>query len=175
MLTTGQIASPTYSKDYKDYCFFIWWKNGRPTFTNLMLHIEKFQDRMKPDDNTLRRWAETDGWVERADDMDAEVLEALKAQYVSEKAQMLARHAELGRELQEMGIEYLRKTPIDSQGGALRAIQLGIQTEGEAAQIEKMMKDVAKMDDPQVVSNLRSLLDKAKLKKGEDDWSEPES
>lgn len=168
MLTTGQVVSNSFSKDYRDYCFLIWWRNGRPDITNLILLVEKYQGRKLPGVVTLRSWKIEDNWVERADEYDKELLDQLKAAMISEKAQMLARHAEIGRKLQDYGMDYFETNPIDSQGAALRAIQLGVQTEGEAAQIEKIISSIAKMDDPQIEAGMRSLLDKAKLKKSEE-------
>lgn len=169
MLTTTQLTTNAYSKDYKEYCFLTWWRVGRPNWTNLVLQIEKFQDRMLPSTATLSDWAKEGDWVERANKLDLEVMDEIKQRFITEKAQMLARHAEVGKTLQDYGLEYLQNNPITSQGVALRAIQMGVEIEGSAAQIEKLVSSIAKMDDPQIEEGLKSLLDKAKLRKVKDD------
>jgi len=136
--------------------------------------IDKFQSRLLPSAASLKNWKREGNWVERADQMDAEVTEVVKKRFITEKAKMMARHAETGRTLQDYGLEYLETHPISSQSAALRAIEMGIRIEGEAAQIEKLVSSVAKMEDPQIEKGLRSLLEKAKLKREDDRGEESE-
>jgi len=169
-----QLISGSYTKDYRDYCFYRWYRLGRPTFTDLEMAVEKFQDRMKPSTATLIKWAKEDDWEERANSLDVEVANKIQEQLISEKAKVLARHAGVGRKLVSLGIEYLENNPITSQGAALRAIQLGVEIEGEATQVEKLFTAVAKMDDTKVTTKLRKLLDKTKFQKDEEEESTTE-
>ncbi len=109
-----------------------------------------------------------DDWVKQADEIDAQLHEEMKRRMLTERLNMLIRHADIGREVQGMALTYLREEGITSQSSALRALDMGIKIEHDSANVSRLMQDVAQMDDVKLTKQLGNLLDKTKVKNSDE-------
>lgn len=137
-----------YTDEYKAKCFIVWYTAGRPTGMNHIMDIVP-QDALgrKPNVNLLKKWRDEDGWLERADELDARAMEKVDNTLVKQKAEMLQRQAGIGRELQEKGIDHLRKMPLDSSAAAIAAIVKGAELERSSLGMSDFMLRMSKMSD----------------------------
>jgi len=85
-----------------------------------------------------------------AEELDKEVAEQMKSTLVAEKVALLQRHATVAREMQEMGLTYLRENGV---GGARNAIQLlieGLEIERDSVGTPKISQRLMSMTDDQL-------------------------
>jgi hypothetical protein len=152
-----------FSHDYIEECFYQWYSRGRISSPDLIVQIGADYRGDKPTSVTINNWKKEYGWEERADEMDIVVREKVQRQYILEKAKMLSKHAELGRTLQEKGLDFLRSHEITSQHAAIRAIEAGIMIEKDSTNLEKLMESVTRMDDAKLTRKMDVLLSKVSL------------
>jgi hypothetical protein len=151
--------SATYSDAYKQSIFALWYKSGKPTCRRLQPMI------LEPDPitgdiptvNVLMRWI-SDHFKEQAEELDQQVGQQLTETLVAEKVEMLKRHATVSREMQKMGLDYLRENGV---GGARNAIQLlveGLEIERGAVGAPQIAQKLLNMSDEQLVEELKQLV-----------------
>src|SRR3990167_2801564 len=101
-----------YTEKYKNQLFEHWFKNSKMGYNNF--HKIAFPDENGriPAEKLLQRWID-DEWRARGEHLDNMVMEQLNAQLVHEKVEMLKRHADVAKEMQELAIENLRQMPLD--------------------------------------------------------------
>ena len=90
---------------------------------------------------TLLRWAKRYGWMERANERDAEIARQVREDAIKKKKDFLERQANVGRLLQKKGVAFLQddqldpKNPDKGKGGiksdyaAIQAIRTGLDLE----------------------------------------------
>ena len=113
-----------FADTYKSEIFTLWYTHGKPQAHKLVHMIENIDTikHKRPSYTVLSGWIRED-FKTLAKDLDQEVAQQLETTLVAEKVAMLERHAVVSREMQEMGLEYLRENGV---GGARNAIQLVI-------------------------------------------------
>ena len=94
-----------FSPEYKYKMFLLWYKEGRPG-------MEIFSKMVAPDDvgsepalSTLKSWQSH--WKTEAEILDSQIRTELEKRMVKEKVEMLSRHADLGKKMQEIGIDFI--------------------------------------------------------------------
>lgn len=157
-------SSRGYSVDYIEGAFWEWYGAEQPSAKQLMLSLKNDSNGNKPSLTTIQLWMKEFNWRDRAAEYNKKAREQVEAEFLNQKTQMLIRHAEEGRTLQVKGMEFLENNEIKSAHAALRAVELGIQIERDATNLEKLIETVTKMDDPKIQSKLESLLNKASLR-----------
>jgi len=161
--TIERSSEGVYSTDYINQCFYIWYAHGRPTIPVLMPFIPEDNTGMTPQPTTVSGWKRKYGWDEEASRMDESVRHNVEKKYIQEKSAMLSKHAEIGRKLQERGMEYLESATITSAHAAIRAIEVGIAVEKDSTNLEKLLDTVSRMDDAKLMKRLDDLLGNVQL------------
>lgn len=164
-----------YSKHYIENIFWLWYGLGRISFKDLVLRIKPDKSNHKPTYLTITNWAKDNEWEVLADGLDEEARDRTAQKYVTEKALMLTKHAETGREIQEKGLQAFRDMKINSPHAALRAIELGIEIERESVNIEKLMETVSSMDDAKLMKKVNDYFPKVNLKPDAEDELQEDS
>ena len=144
-----------YSETYIQSIFTLWYTKGKPRGKMLVNMIEDVDpiSGTRPSASTLNTMIKNK-FLAWAEELDKEVAEQMKSTLVAEKVALLQRHATVAREMQEMGLTYLRENGV---GGARNAIQLlieGLEIERNSVGTPKISQKLMDMSDEQLLDAL---------------------
>lgn len=110
----------------------------------------------------LSRWSVDYRWLERAAaydaHVDAEARKLLEREAIKRKADMLKRHALLGKVLQQKSATYLDKHGIDKSSDAIAAARVGVDMERKAEGLPEYLMEVVNADDSELARQYAELL-----------------
>lgn len=152
-----------YTEQYKELIFYTWIETGDRTFGKLLLDkIPENENGNKPNLISIKKWAEDNGWMERADALDAQTSLEMDRAVIDKRVEMYKKHADVGEELITMGREFLKKQGenggIKTENAALRALELGMQTERVSVGVADMVRKIGEMTPDQLDRELQKLL-----------------
>jgi len=158
-----------YPDGYEDVCFYAWYKAGRPHFqSSYGSHVRKIfppaPDGRKPTKETIRKWMNEHGWMERADALDAEVSRRLDKDAIEARIKVLKELASVGEKLADKGMEYILTTenPFkDNPSAAVRAVRDGVEMRFKYAGMADVLANIGQMNDNQVQREILRLLGKS--------------
>ena len=148
-----------FTPGYKDQVFTLWYDSGKPK-------VIKFYDIVpvdpmvneRPTLTDLRAWVKSDEWIERTEMLDADIVSDLREKRLAATVEMLERHAEVGREMQDTALTWIRANKKDlSAGTAVRMLVDGVDIEQDTASIPDMLKKLSRMRDDEVTKELAQL------------------
>ena len=149
--TLEKIDPDYFTADYKEACFLIWYKNGRPSLRKLSKILPVSSVGRPASEWALRTWYKSEEWKKRADGMDAEVSREINKEAIEEKILMLKRHADAAGRLVQMGLKYLDENDIVKAADAIRAISVGIEQERAARGMPIALNEMEKLTTEQLV------------------------
>lgn len=153
-----------FSDHYREELFLLWYKEGKPSLTVLRNIMPKSKTGHLPTVPVLQQWARDNDWRDRADKMDEEVRQELEAKAIAVKVEMLERHAGVGEELQEIGLDYIREHADEIKPStAVRMIVEGIRIEEGSRGIGTAFKQAVEMSDEDLTTRVEDLLLKSKV------------
>ena len=129
--------SNSFSPGYIDNLFSIWYSSGKPKFAKFkaMIPIDPTTNKA-PQPTTVRTWLAHEEWIARTEFLDREVEKNLTEKYVASRVEMFERHAEIGREMQTIAVEWLRDHKDElGPGTAVRLLVDGVDMEQSTASI----------------------------------------
>jgi len=151
-----------FTDEYKETCRTTWYADGRTTqFEKLQVIIPKDSRGRKPTVRTLRQWKKDMMWDFWADDLDSRALAILEDTLITQKAEMLKRHAGMAHALQMQGMTYLEKTGFDTSSSAVSAIIKGAELERVSRGIGEMMVKMATMTDGELKDEIMNQINRA--------------
>lgn len=107
-------------------------------------------------------WARNFNWVIRAaaydEYVDAQARKVLEREAIKRRADMLKRHALLGKVLQQKSAAYLDKHGIDKSSDAISAAKIGTEMERKAEGLPEYMMEVVNADDSELARQYHTLL-----------------
>ena len=150
----------TYTEDYKTACFWVWWSRGKPGASSLRGYIEPNQDGQTPSMEVLSSWI-TNIFKARAEEYDLAVQQKVKETAVTEKIEMLERHASIGKEMQDISIEYLRNHKDDLKPNtALKMLVDGVRIERESKGLPTLITETVNTTDEDLQKALEKLMER---------------
>ena len=154
-----------YPEHYKTEAKILWYKKGKlsPQALYQILPIEPVSG-MKPKITTIREWVYRD-WKEWADEMDQVVTNEIEGRLVEEKVEMFIRFTELGKEMQDIAMAWLRDT-ANNKLNAIAVVRLlvdGIQTEKEARGVPQVLRKMLNATDEDLLKRAKQLIEKAPI------------
>jgi hypothetical protein len=149
--TLEKIDPDYFTADYKEACFLIWYKNGRPSLRKLSKILPVSSVGRPASEWALRTWYKSEEWKKRADGMDAEVSREINKEAIEEKILMLKRHADAAGSLVKMGIDYLKSHDLDKSADAIRAVAVGMEQERAARGMPIALNEMEKWTTEQLV------------------------
>lgn len=156
-----ELPHALFSREYHDDVFRIWYSAGKPNVRQLYQMIPENSDGKKPSSTSLQKWVKND-FFDRAMDMDQEVIDVLQEKLIQSKVEMMSRHVELSKKMQEIGFQVLDESPDNiSVGNAVRLIIEGVRIERESNGIPEMLEKMALMTDEQVIKTIEQLASKS--------------
>lgn len=120
------MSDTQYTESFKDTIFYLWYNGGRKMSPHWSKSLPSDENGNRPSYNAVLHWKEQDGWVERADALEAEISQSFQETVISKRTQMYDEHAELANKLIEKARDYLLNHEIDSMADALKAASLGV-------------------------------------------------
>ena len=154
----------TYSNHYKEQLFLLWYSEGKPTLHSFHKIIPGDSAGDKPTLDTLKGWSHYLKWKNRGNLLDDEVKQKIEAHAIAEKVEMLSRHAKTGKELQEIGAEYIREHLDEIKPSvAVRMIVEGVKIEQGSRGIGTAFIDAVNMSDDELTTKLEDLIGKSKV------------
>jgi hypothetical protein len=156
----GKGSRPTFSTQYREKIFYIWYKKGKPSPRHLLPYITpEMEERGKvPSPTLLRNWIDKE-FSARGKEMDAAVKRELDGRLIAEKVEMLSRHADLGLNMQNMAIDFLNENKDTlSAPAAVRLLVEGIRVERESRGVPASIDKVMNMSDEQLMKEVQKLI-----------------
>lgn len=161
----GLVKAPSRFPDgYVDNVFTIWYKAGKPNPERLAAIIPVDDTSgARPHPITLGKWIRG-GFIERAEELDAEVFQQLSDEIVAEKVAMLKRHAITAKEMQGVAIEVLRERRDEiTVNAAIRMWIEGRRIEYETAGIPEALEKVSRMSDEDLLGEIEDIIGRAEV------------
>jgi len=152
----------TFTEEYVEQVFYLWYENDRKVSNGLVNNLSPNNFGHKPSKITITSWIGSNGWIERADALDAEVSRKMDEEIINKRMEMFKKHAEIGGELIERGRNFLNEDNggIKTDMAALRAIDLGLGTERVSIGLAEAYVKISKMSDEQLSAQLQKLIGK---------------
>lgn len=149
-----------YPPNYVDTVFLIWYKNGRVGRSSLHNLIPEDEFGRKPHSGTLQTWIDSEEWIRKADELDKEVARRLEEQMVTEKMQMLQRHAEIGLKAQEIALRFLEENEDEiTPSSAVRLLVDGVRIERDSRGLSNLLDEISKMSDEKLLEQLKKTVE----------------
>ena len=146
-----------YDRQYKENLFLVWYQANRPRGKKFTAIIPKDEIGRVPNLSIVQKWMREDGWQERANEMDGEVRKKLHDIAIEQKVKMHQRHAEIGVEIMEKGLEYLEANSLQSAAEAARLIDLGQRMEQENTGGAQALAEMSKLTDKKLLDLIADL------------------
>ena len=148
-----------YTDRFKEQVFYSWYSTGDRSFGKFLLeNLPENENGNKPNLITIQKWSEENGWIERADALDAVASVKLDEQAVDKRVKMFERLAEVGEFEVEEGFKYLKEHGIKKEETALRAISDGADLQKSAVGMADLINKMKSMTPEQLDRELAKLL-----------------
>lgn len=161
-MTTRRVYERLPDESSKAYAAFTVYRDLGESRT-----IEKVQQKLSKSTGYQRQlleWSATYSWVDRAtaydDYIEAQARKRVERDAIRRKADMLKRHADVGRFLQSKGVEYLRADGkgIEKSSDAITAIKSGVDMERKAEGLPEWIFEIVNADDDELTRQYNQLL-----------------
>lgn len=156
--------SAPFTDNYREDCFQKWFLSGQPTrpsdIVKLLVPDEHGRIPSKP---IIISWRQEMGWDLRADELNARVSLVSDEQLIAMKVLMLKEHAEKGKELSDMGMNFLRQSisKFDTSSAAVSAIIKGAELERNSLGLSEALLKISKMTEEELKKSIISKLNRA--------------
>lgn len=147
-----------YSEEYIDNVFYKWHGADRVISQAFITQLEPDLNGRTPTRESVIKWKDSRGWVERADALDAEISVRKDQEIIDLRMEMFKKHAEIGGQLVEKGLSYLQEHGVENSASAIRAIDLGLTTERISTGLAEVYVKISKMSDEALTKELQKLI-----------------
>lgn len=147
---------PTYDSNYKERAFWLWYDKGKLSTTKLSFALQEQEDEV-PSKGTLEAWIRE--WRERAEELDQQVKDKFSAEVIETKVEMLRRHASMGRELQGIGLDWIREHKDELTAAAVtRLIKDGYEMEKASVGVPEALTKMLSTSDEDLMKQIEAAL-----------------
>lgn len=158
----GEVIRPQgsrYTRGYKDDVFMLWYNNGKPSAQRLWEMLPEEWEIEKPAVKAISGWIR-DIYKPRAEMMDERLAQELEGRLVKEKVEMLYRHANVGRLMQNKALTYLDKVDPDdlNTSAAVRLLVEGVRIERESVGLPQALEKMLDETDEDLLNRVEKLL-----------------
>ena len=156
-LGNGEInLSHIYDHNYKEKAFWIWYNEGRLPSHRLIERLRETEN-VTPSPVTVQGWFID--WKDRADELDQEVKDKFSKEVVDIKVEMLRRHAAAGKELQDIGMTWLRSNVDNLTAAAVtRIIKDGYEMERASVGVPEALTKMLSVSNEDLKEQIEALL-----------------
>jgi len=163
-----------FTADYKEDCFYQWYSLGKPSMQVFSAKANPDIDGFVPSKASFDSWSKE--WRERARILDEQVMRELETRMVAEKVEMLRRHADVGKDMQDIAIEYLDKEENIKKvtpSVALRLLVEGIKIERASRGMPDVLEEAINKSDEELMDDIAGLFEKTNMEITEDEGEPP--
>jgi len=161
LLDADVARPPVYTQPYKDAVFYTWYTMGKISANSLRRAIEPNEEGHTPSVFALNEWIKSDYFVNKAKELDDTIKATVDTKVVSEKVEMLERHAVISKEMQDIAIDYLREHKDDlTAATAVRLWLEGVRIERESRGLPSLITGVVNSSDEELVQHIQDLIEK---------------
>jgi hypothetical protein len=123
----SQTKSRGFPQEVHQEAFALWYKLGRPEYKQIVAIMQEQagEGNRVPTVFSIDVWHRHEDWDEKADALDGQAEQAGDIEIIKQRQGIIQKMADVGNELVEMGISYLREKGIESSADAIRAIGKG--------------------------------------------------
>jgi hypothetical protein len=147
------------SDDYRLATYMLWYNAGKPSAEALHRSLEPDpQSGIRPTVSVIRGWIR-DSFIPMALEMDEQVIDTVSQAMINQRIEMLDRHAQVARRMQEMALEFLEENGLGSSKNALVALINGIKMEHDARIVPTdFMAKLGAMSDDKLLDELKDMI-----------------
>lgn len=156
-----------FNSSYEEKCFAVWFELGRPGYAKVVESLPDDEHGRKPSRNVFLMWRKEKDWDVRADEIEARASLVTDDVLLNHRILMVKRQASKAKELQELGMEFLREEGFDSAASAVSAVIKGAELERQSRGMDDMLKRFSEMDDAQLTRAISDLLERKEISSGE--------
>ena len=147
-----------FSPEYKYKMFLLWYKQGRPGMYAFSKMVTLDDVGSEPSLSTLKLWQIQ--WKLEAEILDNQVRTELERRMVKEKVEMLSRHADLGKQMQDLGIDFItdpgNKDSLTS-ATAVRLLVAGVEIERDSRGLPEALEKIMTQSDDKLLEEIKEL------------------
>lgn len=151
-------SNVAYDQTYVDAAFVIWYKNGRPETPTLITMLPVDEQGRVATPTILQSWIKKYQWHERADLLDAAVTNQVEKMAVTEKVEMLNRHAEAGKMMIDKAEEYIKSHEIGKMADAIKMLVQGVEIETASRGLPSALIKLSEMNDETLNATVAKLM-----------------
>lgn len=156
------LGGTKFSRTYKNDCFLDWYKLGKPPASEYWLKMSLDEHGRRPARTMLTKWFTK--WKDRAKVLDAEIEMGIVEDTIAEKIEMLNRHADTGREIQTLSLNYLREHANElTPHSAVRLLQVGVEMERDSVGVPKALENMSKLDDESLLKEITAIISSSEV------------
>ncbi len=145
-----------FTDEYKYKMFLLWYNQGKPVPSVFYNMITLDDQGEVPALNTVQTWINQ--FKSQAEILDNQIRTELEKRMVKEKVEMLSRHAELGKKMQDIGIDFIN----DNEDGltsatAVRLLVAGVEIERDSRGLPEALEKIMTQSDEKLLDEIKEL------------------
>ena len=131
---------------------------GKPKSPNFYTMVTPDNEGHLPERTTVVGWMKQ--WKPQADVLDDQIRTELEKRMIKEKVEMLSRHADLGKQMQDLGIEFItdegNKDSLTS-ATAVRLLVAGVEIERDSRGLPEALEKLLTQSDEKILDRIKEL------------------
>ena len=148
-----------FSEQYKQDCFSAWFLNGRPKDVSKIKRIlPEDGNGNKPSTNTLSKWVNEDGWILRADELDAKAIQLSDDDLIQRKASMLRKHYGDAVAIADKARDFILQQGFDGSNSAVKAYFDATAEQRAVNNMGDLFVKISKMTNEDIVKEIVDLV-----------------
>lgn len=149
-----------FSNAYQEKCFAVWFELGRMGYTKILDKLPEDEFGRRPSRNVFLLWRTEQDWDVRADEIEAKAAIVTDNVLLNHRILMVKRQASKAKELQDLGMDFLREEGFDSAASAVSAVIKGAELERQSRGLDDMLEKLSKMDSAKLTETVQGLLER---------------
>lgn len=155
---TASRSNLLFTPTYIEKAFATWELHNHPTIGVLIDLLEEDENGRKPEPVTIGSWKIKYGWDNRSSTILAETQKQTDRQLVQVRMDMMKRHAELAKDVEDEAWQYLKETGFDSSASAVSALFKAIDEEKKSTGMGIALAQVFTMSDEDLQKQMNRLI-----------------
>lgn len=166
---SGRRSHSNYSPTYHTDLFYLWYNNQKPNAKLLHQMIPEEWGEKKPTQGTLVEWINKE-FVPKSRKMDAEFKAQMEGEIVRRKVEMLHRHSEVGRKMQNKAMAFIDSIDPEDLGehAAVRMLVEGIRIERDSVGLPEALEKLISQSDEELLDRVMKITGESEVELLED-------
>lgn len=151
-----------YTESYRTELFLLWMRNHQPGARKLLEMVPQDWKYKPPSENVVRKWIKTE-FADRKARLDRDMQDAIEAQLIQEKVDMLYRHGQIGRTMQTLAMDRLDDIKAEDlpAHAAVRLLVEGVRIERESVGLPQALEKLLSSNDEEILDRIEQLTEES--------------